>query len=279
MQKVKEQMSTLSTSMKKVAGYLLEHPQLFAMQSATEIGKEVGVSETTVIRFCYSLNYSGFSELQKEVRESLIFAKSSLHTFQADKKEIGSGPRFYIETMQRDQRKIQKMMEQLNERDLHHTVNRLIESNHILVAGIRTSFAAAHWFSFTLNLIRGNTHLFQPGTDDMIHLLSKMNKQSTFVAFSFHRYAKETIKLAEAVKKQGAFVIAISDSASSPITEHADLHLPVQLSVKSTLDAAPAVFSLMNALIAGVSIHDSERFDQYRERYESLQLDDFFYKS
>ncbi|WP_096200721.1 MurR/RpiR family transcriptional regulator [Bacillus sp. FJAT-45350] len=274
--KIESEYITLSKGMKKVASYLLANPETFAMQSAAQVGKEVEVSETTVIRFCYALDYSGYSELQKEVRTHLLNTKSSLHSFQVDKEDIGDEPQFYLQAMKKDQGKIQRMIDQINDEDIHRVVKKIIESEQILVSGLRTSYALAQWFSFTLNVVRGNTKLFHPGTDDLIQLLSNMNEKSTFIAFSFHRYAKETIKLAEVVKRQGGSVIAITDSIVAPITEHADYHIPIQLQGQSTLDHGPAVFSLMNAIIAGVTVHDRERFEQRKQKYEALQLDDFF---
>ena len=275
-EKIREQYYKLSNSTKKVAKYLLDFPQSFAMLSASEIGKEIGVSETTVIRFCHSLKYSGFSELQKEIRDNLINAKSSLHNFREDKENI-TGPGLYYQSVKKDQMKLEKMMEHLNEEDIHRAVERLIESEHVLVSGMRSSYAFAHWFSFTLNLMRGDTHVYQAGTDDVINQLLKLNEKSTLVVISFHRYSLETIQFAEQAKKRGVFIIAISDSAFSPIAEYADIHLPIQLQMKSTIDVAPAAISLLNAILAGVSIHDSKRFQKRREDYDSVHVDGFFY--
>ncbi|WP_376785292.1 MurR/RpiR family transcriptional regulator, partial [Siminovitchia terrae] len=77
--KIKLKYHTLSSGHKKVGKYVLDQPQEVAMKSASQLGKVIGVSETTVIRFCYALEYSGYSELQIEVRKYLIFHKSSLH--------------------------------------------------------------------------------------------------------------------------------------------------------------------------------------------------------
>lgn len=54
----------LSKGQQKVAKYLIENPKEFAVRNAEEIGFQVGVSETTVIRFCYAIQLSGFSELK-----------------------------------------------------------------------------------------------------------------------------------------------------------------------------------------------------------------------
>ncbi|MGG4154966.1 MurR/RpiR family transcriptional regulator [Peribacillus muralis] len=71
-QKVKEVFPDLSTGQKKVAKYLLVQSHTCAVTSAQKLGEEIGVSETAIIRFCYSLGLSGFAELQKLIRNQLI---------------------------------------------------------------------------------------------------------------------------------------------------------------------------------------------------------------
>ncbi|MDQ7864684.1 hypothetical protein RCO48_37035 [Peribacillus frigoritolerans] len=47
------------------------HSHTFAVTSAQKLGKDIGVSETTIIRFCYSLGLSGYAELQNLIRKSV----------------------------------------------------------------------------------------------------------------------------------------------------------------------------------------------------------------
>jgi DNA-binding MurR/RpiR family transcriptional regulator len=275
MDRIKLKYPSLSSGQKKVGKYILDHPQVVAMKAASQLGSDVGVSETTVIRFCYALEYSGYSELQSEVRNYLIFQKSTLHEYQADKEGIANKPNFFAQSMQRDQANIQTMKEQINEESLYRTVRKIYDSHNILVCGVRTSFAVAHWFSFTLNIIKGNSHLIQPGIDDINYLLSKINDRSIFIAITFHRYSSITLELAQLAKKQGAFVIGITDSDLSPLGDYSDVLLPVNLSTKSTIDSAPAVFSLINAIVAGVSVIDKKGFEKRRDEYEGFNPGNF----
>jgi DNA-binding MurR/RpiR family transcriptional regulator len=275
-ERIKEKYSQLSTGHKKVGKYILDNPQAIAMKSASQLGKDIGVSETTVIRLCYALEYSGYSELQNEVRGYLIFQKSSLQEYQADKVDMANQPNFFAQSIQRDQDHIQEMKEQLNEKDLQLTVDRIFESNHILVMGARTSFSVAQWLTFTLNIVRGNTQLMHPGMDDINHLLANLDNKSIFIAITFQRYTNLTLRLAEAAKKQGAFVIGITDSDLSPLAEFSDVLLPIRLSTWSTIDSAPAIFSLVNAIVAGVSVKDKKEFEKRRDKYEKFNPGHFF---
>ncbi|MGM9924520.1 MAG: MurR/RpiR family transcriptional regulator [Bacillus sp. (in: firmicutes)] len=275
-EKVKEIYASLSAGQKKVAKHLLDHPQKFAVHSASEIGKEVGVSETTIIRFCYSLQLKGYSELQKKVRNTLIFANSSLNEYYSSKKQVADQPHFFAEVMEQDISGIQRTIANLSAPDFAEAVSKLASGDYILISGHRLSFAAAHWLNFTLRLVRDEVHLYRQDTDDLILHLDKISEHSVFVAISFHRYVRETVKLAELAKQAGAFVIAITDSEVAPVVEFADITLPISRTTTSTIDAAPALFSLCNALVAGVSVQDDERFKKRKVTYDSFHMDDFF---
>lgn len=273
---IQREFNRLSKSQQKAAKYLLDHPRDFAVKSASEIGKSIGVSETTIIRFCYAIQLTGFTELQKMVREQLLSETSTLGQYFTSKLELAEKPHFYASVMEKDCLHIQEMIRTIHEEEFDSFVNRLIQTKKIYITGLRSSFAVASWLSFTLGLIRGNVKLLRPETDDFLLTISEMDEDYTLIAISFDRYMKDTIKLAELARKQGAFVIGITDSPVAPINKHADMLFPIHTSEKSTIDAAPALFSFLNAVIAGVSIKDKERFEKRRERYEQLDGNHFF---
>lgn len=71
-QRIAEKQQTFSKNLLKITSYIYENPKMFAMMSASEAGKIMDVSETTVIRFCQKLGYSGYRQLQEEVRQSML---------------------------------------------------------------------------------------------------------------------------------------------------------------------------------------------------------------
>ncbi|HEK9099940.1 MurR/RpiR family transcriptional regulator [Bacillus pfraonensis] len=273
---IQEEYNQLSKGQQKVAKYLLEKPSDFAVKSASEIGEQVGVSETTVIRFCYSIKLSGFSELQKMVREQLLFMKSSLGQYFSNKLELAEQPHFYAKVMERDCQHIQETINNIDENEFERVVDQLVKTDKIYVLGLKSSFSAANWLTMTLGLVRGNVQILHPETNDLLCTLSEIDHRSTLIAISFHRYLKETIKVAEMAKEQGAFVIGITDSPLAPIREYADAIFQMYSSEKSTIDATPVLFSFLNAIVAGVSIKDKDRFEKRKEQYERLNGDYFF---
>ncbi|NHM31302.1 MurR/RpiR family transcriptional regulator [Neobacillus terrae] len=273
---VQEKYNDFSKGLKKVSKLFLTNHEEFALNSAEQVGSQIKVSETTVIRFCHALGYSGFSSLQKDVQDYLLNKHSSLFEYHSMKYEMDNDQDFFKKIMQKDAEVISKTAERLSQEDFEMAVNQLAIADRVLVSGVRSSHAMAHWFTFTLDLIRGNVRLFRPDIDDLILRIREMDKNCVFVAFSFHRYAVETINMAKEAKRLGAFVIGITDSEVAPIRDYADVLFTVQLPKKSTIDVAAAVFSLINALIAGVSVKNSEQFKQRMESYEQFHFNNFF---
>ncbi|QUW23605.1 MurR/RpiR family transcriptional regulator [Sporosarcina sp. Marseille-Q4063] len=266
----------LSKSQKLVAAYVLDHPRNVAVSSAQEIGLMIGVSETTVIRFCYSLGLSGYSELQKTIREQLLFQESSLHTYQQSKLELEQAPHFYEQVMEQDCRTISETIKQINETDYETAITHLSKAETVYILGLRSSYAAANWLTYTLGLVRHDVRLIRIEAEDVIRTISTMNDQSVLVAISFHRYLKETIRIAELASDQQAYVIAITDSLLAPIQAHSDVLFPIHSPNKSTLDATTALFSFMNAMVAGVSVKEKDNFEKRQETYQSLKSDFLF---
>lgn len=274
-QRIYEHQSTFSKNLQKISAHFYDDPKIFAVFSAAEAAKVIGVSETTVIRFCQKLGYKGYSALQEEVQH-LLFQKSSLSDYVEAKAVDDKTSQPIKSLMENDRHAIQKVMEQIPEMHLETAVKKLTAADHVLIAGVRSSHALASWFAFSLDLIIGNTRLYQPNVDDVLLRISKLTEKSVFVAFSFHRYAVDTIHIAKLAKQQGTFVIAFTDSPISPITQHASLVLPIQLNMKSTLDAAPAVLSLTNSIASAVSLAKPDQFHKRAKLFDSINGQDFF---
>ena len=276
MELVQSQYGNLSKGQQKVAKYLLENPREFALHSAKEIGEKAGLSETTVIRFCYAIGLSGYSELQKNVRDQFISEKSSLANYYSSKLDIVDEPRFFEQVMEKDIQFIRETIVRINEADFQKAVDLLESAEKVYICGLRSSFSMANWLAFSLGIVRKNVQLVRRDTDDVLSMISGMNSDSVFVALSFHRYMKETLHIAEMAKSKGACIVGITDSPVAPLRDIADILLPLYSAEMSTLDIAPALISFINAVVAGVTIKDKAKFEKRKEEYERMNSEGLF---
>ena len=70
-EQIKNALDGMSKSHKRIAAYILEHSEKAAYLTATKLGAEVGISESTVVRFAIELGFSGYPDFQNELQKSL----------------------------------------------------------------------------------------------------------------------------------------------------------------------------------------------------------------
>lgn len=273
---IQQQFQQMSKGQRKVATHVIENPHDVAIASAHEIGQKIGVSETTVIRFCHSLALSGYAELQKTVRQQLFTQESSLFAYQQSKLALEKTPHFYEKVMEQDRVAIQETMKQIKEADYEAAIEKLSRADSIYILGLRSSFSAATWLSLMLGLVKDRVRLIRPESEDVIQTISQMNENSVVIVISFHRYLKETIQIAQLASRQQAFLIGITDSMLAPIHLYSDILFPIYSPNKSTIDATAAMFSFLNAVVAGLSVMEKDSFAERKKTYRMIESDYLF---
>ncbi|MFS0750601.1 MurR/RpiR family transcriptional regulator [Oceanobacillus sp. 1P07AA] len=253
-EKTKQKLPEMTKGLKKVGEYLLAEPIVFAIHPAKKVGSMIDVSETMVIRFCHYIGYRGYSELQKEVRHHLMNLERV-----NDKENVLTRDNNFKNFIDDDVKNLKQMKNIIDAEVFNNVVEKILESEKVVVAGYYHSFSFAHWFSFNLNYIVGNASLFRPESDAGI--LELMPEKSCIIIFSFFRYAVDTIRLAEEAKKKGVPVIVITDSWASPAAEYADFVISIYSSEHSNvlLQKGPITMSIMNSIL-------SELIDQVQNR-------------
>lgn len=91
--RIQSNYTTLSKGQKLIADYIFENYDKVAFMTASTLGKTVGVSESTVVRFANTLGYGGYPKLQKALQESIKTKLTTVQRFEmsedmADEKNL-----------------------------------------------------------------------------------------------------------------------------------------------------------------------------------------------
>ncbi|MBN6187420.1 MurR/RpiR family transcriptional regulator [Aneurinibacillus sp. BA2021] len=270
-EKISLNFSSLTAAQKKVAQYTLDHPYDFAKHTATEIGKKAGVSETTVIRFCHAVGFESFIHMQQTVWDEVITSNYTLQLHRSTSKMAEHVQTEAGDLLQAIVRQnivqIETTFANLSRQTFDHAIELLAGSPRVLIVGHRTSYSPAVWMASSLRLLRGDTYLHRPDTDDMAQWATELNSDWVVFVISFRRYARETVRLARLAKENGAHVIAVTDSLVAPVAQYSDDTLPIA-TTESALDSIPALFSLLHALLTALSAANNEEVAEKLTRYE-----------
>lgn len=63
--RINEKFNKMSKSHKKLATFVIDHYEQAAFMTAAKLGKAVGISEATVVRFAYALEYEDIRNFRR----------------------------------------------------------------------------------------------------------------------------------------------------------------------------------------------------------------------
>jgi DNA-binding MurR/RpiR family transcriptional regulator len=267
---VKEKFPQLSPGQKKVAEFLITHLEDGALHTAFQIGRQAGVSDTTVIRLAYALGLNGFSEMQEMIRQEWLGSKqSSFRSKDIIEKEDVTNTNIFIHAIQHKKQVLDQLFDQVKEEDIWKTADALLQADQIYIGGFRGSYAAAYWLYYSLNQLREHVHLSHP-TGYLPESLCNLTENSVVFIFSLPRYTKEALALAEQSKKQNALVIAMTDRQLSPIGQLADITLTTGENTEIFSDPILSILSLLQLIITGMHRRDDGSIQERQEKLEQL---------
>jgi DNA-binding MurR/RpiR family transcriptional regulator len=249
LQTIRAGMDTFSKGQKRIAAFILDNYDRAAVfLTAAKLGEVVGVSESTVVRFAAQLGYDGYPEMQKALQELIRGKLTSIQRIQVSRDQM-SGADILGSVMQRDMNSIQ----QLDRDAFSRAVDKLLGAEHIYILGVRSSSFLAGYLNFYLHLIFKNVTLVQSSAAGEIYeQLAHIGRGDVLVGISFPRYSKMAIHAVEFACRRGAEVVAITDSALSPLYGMAAVSLLAPCDMISFVDSMAAPLSLLNALILAV---------------------------
>jgi DNA-binding MurR/RpiR family transcriptional regulator len=269
-QLIKENFSSLSPGQKKAAEFLIQHVNDAALMTAFQVGRKVGVSETTVIRLAYALGFSGFSEMQEKLRKDWLLSKfPNSEQGMPNLLEEFSENQLFSRVVEQEKVILQQLLHQLDIKAVWKAVEEIIQADRIYIGGFGSSYGAAFWFYYTLKQMRENVSI-SASTGLMPEDLSDLTDQSVVVVFSFPRYRKESLKLVKFAEQQGAKIIAITNRQLSPIGQIAEITLTTEEQMESDHHSIASVITLLEVIIAAIQHQDIERISRRQKKLEQL---------
>ncbi len=265
---IESMLPKLSKGQKRIANAILKNYDRAAYMTAAKLGELVGVSESTVVRFAIELGYNGYPEMQKAVQELVRTKLTPNQRIEVTNLRYGEGD-LLDNILYADMNKIKYTLENINREAFHSAVDDLLGAKNIYIVGVRSSASLASFFHFNLSLIFDNVKFVQPtSSSEVFEQLLNVGKGDVVVAISFPRYSTKIVNAVRYASKCGASVIALTDSALSPIATEATYLLTAQSDMASFVDSLVAPLSIINALLVAITKKEETKI---KERFERLE--------
>ena len=259
---------TLSKGQKQLAAYITENYDRAAFITASKMGRIVGVSESTVVRFAYALGYDGYPELQKSLQELI---RNKLTSVQRIQLTGDLQPNDVLRSvLKSDVSNIRATIDLIDNASFNAAINALLEAKKVYIVGLMSAAPLAQFLAYYLGFVMDNVVMVSGAMGNIYEDLFRISSEDVCIGISFPRYSNRTIDALDFARGKGATIIAITDSVSSPIAEKAEHALIARSDMAGFADSLVAPLSLINAIIVACSLRRREQVSNTLSQLEGI---------
>ncbi len=239
----------LTPAERRVAEVVLTHPQEVAFGTVAQVASLARTSGATVVRLAGKLGLEGFSELQGLVQDELArklrpATEKIRHPTQGD--PLARAVRCELDN-------VHATFDGVDRDRYAEAVEHLAHAGHVVVLAGDASRGVGRQLADELGMVRECVRAVA-GTDVAVARdLATIGSGDAVVVIDLRRYERWVLRAAAMVKAGGAWVLALSDSALSPLADLADRTFVVHAAGAGPFDSHVGTLALANALVAGVA--------------------------
>lgn len=209
---------SLSKAEQKVATSVLKDPSQTVYSSITDLALLAGVGETTIIRFCRKLGYSGFQEFKLSIAQDLVSPKQQVY----GKIEEGDSVDVMCRKMTMfNTQALEDTIGLLDEKELQKATDALMRGRRQYFFGVGSSGITAQDAQYRFMRLGFDAHYASDA-----HIISMncalVTEADVVVGISTSGSTKDLVDAMRIAKNNGAFVICLTNHARSPVTSYAD---------------------------------------------------------
>jgi DNA-binding MurR/RpiR family transcriptional regulator len=243
--------------LKQLAAFAVEHPEEMAFGTVAGIAEHAGVQPSTLVRFAKSLGYDGFSHLQQifrdRLRERFPDYRERLRVLRDLEGDHGHAASLLEGFTNAAAISLDKMQESVRPEELSRAIETLAKADTIYLLGARRVFPISAYCAYAFGKLGVRAilidHIAQLGPEQ----LATASVRDAVLAISFTPYAPITADLAATAARRNIPVVAITDSAFSPLVTSADVWIEVAEADFGAFRSLSATFALAMALAVGTA--------------------------
>lgn len=259
---------SLNESEQAVAREVLANPEQVVQESIQVLAQRVGVSTSSVLRFCQRLDLSGFSDFKLALARELGRADTRIPE---DVSTADTPLDVLHKVFELNQQALRHTLQLLDKTALLRAVDALDAAGRIEVysAGLGSPLAT----SFYYRLLTAGLPAISVSIDMMQVSAAQLDSQAVALVISHKGRTKATLEAAQYAKDAGATVIALTSFLHSPLNDLADISLVTATTEsalgKEALASHIAQLSILDTLYVALTL---KRLDTAKIRLEQTNV-------
>ena len=219
--RIKSATESFKPSERAVADFVLQNPEQVMHMSISEASQNIGVGESTIIRFCRVLGYKGYQDFKLRLAQDLVEPVHHIH----ENVSFGDGAKDLAhKVFQTNRQAVDDTMRSLDPEMVEVAAKVLAGARRIDIYGVGYSSFTAHeakWKLARMDLMvdaYGDAHL-------QAMAAALLKKGDVAIGVSHSGSTTDVVDALAGAQRNGATTIAITNYSPSPITRFADIVL------------------------------------------------------
>ncbi|UTR13539.1 MurR/RpiR family transcriptional regulator [Salipaludibacillus sp. LMS25] len=276
--KIEQQLSSFSAAEKKVARYVLAHPEFIPNLTTKELAQQAHASEASIVRFCRRVGVDSFRMFKLALAKELTRGKATINS--ASLLETNDTPHMLFQKVSSlNQAALEMSSNTLSSQEFTKAVEKLSTAKKIGFFGVGGSFTSSVDGQYKFMRL-GFHSVASTDYHYMIPFITMMAPEDVLICISTSGKTREVIELATYAKEQGITVIGITSSNTSSLYKQSDIPLLIPNievehrigSIASRTSQLNLIDSLYVSVFHQIGEHLLEPFDKSRKKTEEKRL-------
>lgn len=260
MKRIETRFGELSPQLQRAARYVLDHPEEIGLHSMRRVAELAGVTPTTLVRFAREMDCDGYAAFRRPFK-AYLSRRSRGYADRAHDLRLRSGGvvgEMLRDIVVADQTNVERTLLGAGPERLDRVVDMIAKARRVYIIGLRKCYPIAHYLHYAYSVFRNNGYLVTDFAGTLPDQLKELGPDDVMLAISITRYSRQTVRCASFAASRGAKVIALTDSAVSPLVPHAAERLILAHDTPSVFRSLTGALSLAQALIVLLIVHDGD---------------------
>ena len=213
---IKSAYNQFTKAEKKVADYILANPRDVLFMSITDLAEACEVGDTSVFRFCKTMDLKGYQEFKMMLSLSISKGQEQVDQFTGNnismEDSFGELARKVLNT---NINALNETFSMIKEEDIDRAITLIHRARRVFFFGVGASMLTAMKAMNKFMRIENKVFCIQDSHMQAM-AAATMDERDTAVIFSYSGATKDTIHVAEVAKRSGAKIICITRFVKSP---------------------------------------------------------------
>jgi DNA-binding MurR/RpiR family transcriptional regulator len=253
-------MPTLTPIHRRMGAFVLANLFRSATMRIDELAGAVGASVATANRFARALGFSGYPAFREALVRGFEATIAPVERLRTALESPASGAEVFDASLAQAAANLRLTQTSVDAAKAEAIVDTILAAPRVFVIGYGASAFLAGLMEHGLTPYCANVQslALTGGPSHAARRLFTATRADVLIAIAFPRYVDDTITLARLARDHGLRVVALTDSAASPLAQVSDLVLAIQAERRLAANCDTAVLAVIEALCDAVA-HRAKR--------------------